>query len=181
MNKSIPSSHTDVKDTHEWLGKQAYIVGANVLGYLDHYVDYLYQERRWCVQIAATKSNVKPESFFTDQSMIAINGGINPVMAAPAIPLSIVPVGAIVSHPHRRWGRFRVTARAVYVNGCSRLLLESYRCWLPGKPEEMWENEQLFIAQKHNIKSATWRAYPVEHPGQPERYAGGPGRADSRR
>lgn len=169
------------------LGLTVDIAGCGFTGYIDHYVDYLGQARRYGVQPAVGDDGKLPEMGFFDHHLLS-NARETEGLEPQAPPPVRVNVGSIIKHPFGR--RFVVTARAVYMNGCAQLCLEPYRWWF-WKRVTLWENELVFckefqpfirpvparmISAVHSLPDTS---FPISDMSKP--VSGGPGRADSRR
>lgn len=95
-----------------------------IIGVTDNVASYLYGCDRYCVQPFPKEGEVeKPKSIMVDEPQLEVVADREPLMEAPPAPGQIVKLGQVVFDPIKNM-KGVCTGRAVYLNGCSRILVE---------------------------------------------------------
>lgn len=155
------------------LGKMVKDKVTGIVGVAENRASYLYGCNRYCVQPQAKEDGTLPGSIMIDEpQLVAIEK--HRVLMPASEPAQLIQLGAEVYDPIAN-RRGTATGRAVYLNGCSRILVEA-KAWDDKKSLKWWVDEEqvshvktIFGKIKMNIK------------GRASKYTGGPARASSKR
>lgn len=115
-----------------------------VVGVAENRATFMYGCDRYCVQPRIKDDGTIPDSVMLDEPQLEILDE-TPVMPAPAEPRQLVLLGQAVTDPIRGVGG-TVTGRAVYLNGCSRVLIASKQT-RSQKAEQWWAEEQQVVGK----------------------------------
>ncbi|SDP85125.1 hypothetical protein [Desulforhopalus singaporensis] len=144
------------------------------IGVAENRATYLFGCDRYCIQARVGEDGKIPESVMIDEPQLEIVEGEKRVMAPIGTPDKRVELGQLVKDPVRdQCGT--VIGRAVYLNGCSRVLVEPKQTGINEK-ESWWVDEKqvepqnTFLGKKQIVKD----------PDPPNRYSGGPAPSSSK-
>ena len=130
-------------------------------GMVDSRATYLYGCDRYCVQPRVGEDGKMPDSQMIDEPLLEVLEA--PTIAGQPAPPPAFALGSAVRDPIRDMVG-TATGRAVYLNGCARVLIE------PKQTKSWWADEQQLIVL---VK-------PPAAPVPEARKTGGPARASSR-
>ena len=139
-------------------------------GIVDNKAVFLYGCTRVCIQPPVKEDGTIPESYMIDEPQLEVLDP-TPVMEVPEEPMAIVKMGNLVVDPISNI-KATVTGRAVYLNGCSRVLLE---------PTEKHKDVDNYWVDEHQVVD-TGKTLLKNNNIKPEdtRKTGGPSRANSK-
>jgi len=115
-------------------------------GIAENRASYLYGCDRYFVQPQVDKDGKVPEGRMVDDPQLKVTDA-PPVMEPMPAPAQTVPLGAIVDDPIRGQ-KGTATGRAVYLNGCSRIFIESKLGMTNVSPDSWWVDEQQLVIKK---------------------------------
>lgn len=113
---------------------------------------FLYGCNSYCIQPKVGEDGKMPKSCMVDEPQLEVLDEA-PVMVEPEPKPQLVELGGYVQDPVReQWGT--VTGRAVYLNGCSRVLLEPKQVHGQDLIKSWWVDEQQVapVAQESDRK-----------------------------
>lgn len=137
-----------------------------LVGVAENRARFLYGVDRYLVQPPVTETGKVPENVMVDVCQLVVLDE-KPVMTAAPEPPQLIPLGSKVEDPIRG-EKGTATGRAVYLNGCSRILVEPKK-QRGHDPKAWWADEPQLILKKEPAKPQTVR--PT---------TGGPARANSK-
>ena len=145
-----------------------------VIGVAENRATYLYGVDRYCVQPRALKDGTVPKTLMVDEPQLKVLKK-KPVMEPLPEPKKLIKLGTEVYDPI--YGRTGVAfGRAVYLNGCARILVESKHSRLTVNEATQWwvYEEQLEIKKTLGGKEKT----VIEGPDK--KTTGGPAPSNSK-
>lgn len=138
-------------------------------GVAENRATFLYGCDRYFVQPKMDSDGKIPDGRMIDEPQLEILPAMSPVMDPVAEPEQVVTLGMAVYDPITdRKGT--ATGRAVYLNGCSRILVEPKHTLLNQDPKVWWVDEQQLEVGKK----------VVHKPEQAKHKTGGPARSCSK-
>jgi len=134
-----------------------------LIGVAENRADYLHGCPRFCVQPFAKDDGTVPSSVMVDEPQLEPVADRAPVMPQPVEPAIVVLLGSKVRDPISG-EKGTCTGRALYLNGCVRVLVEPEQSLTANyRLEEFWTDE-------NRVEILTEAAAPVDM----QRRTGGP-------
>ena len=138
------------------------------IGIAENRAAFLYGCDRYCVQPRVDKDGKIPDNQMIDEPQLEIVEGEQAVMSPVSEPPTLVELGQIVYDPVKDM-EGTVMGRAVYLNGCSRIMVQPKQ---KGEKERKswWVDEPQVTPRNSFIKKVT----------QVEKKRGGPALSNSK-
>ncbi len=130
------------------------------VGVVENRASFLYGCDRYCVQPKVGEDGKIPESAMIDEPQLEATGELS-VMNPPEDPKMLVGLGSFVDDPIRGIGG-TVIGRAVYLNGCSRILIQPKQ--KDNKNDESWwvdEQQVVLVIRNSEVTSVKSVGGPV--------------------
>lgn len=144
------------------------------VGVAENCATFMYGCDRYCVQPQVGEDGKVPESVMVDEPQLEIVPGKERVMEQAGVPEKLVEMGQKVKDPIRdQCGT--VVGRAVYLNGCSRVLVQPKQTGDTEK-EAWWVDEK----QVEPEKSLLGKKKITKEPDTYTRKDGGPAPSSSK-
>lgn len=135
---------------------------------------YLYGCDRYYVQPRAKDDGTVPDGLMIDEPQLEVAQGEKSVMQPPIEPPQKIKLGSVVNDPIRGM-QGTATGRAVYLNGCSRILVEPQQ---NGNEErKSWWVDEDQLTLKKSLFGSKVKAVNTEGTNQK---SGGPARSCSK-
>jgi hypothetical protein len=144
------------------------------VGVAENRATYMYGCDRYCVQPRVGEDGKIPDSVMIDEPQLEIVENQEQVMKPAGEPPQIVQMGQLVLDPVRGT-EGTVTGRSVYLNGCSRVLVESKQL-AEIKSQGWWVDEK----QVEPKTTFTGKKKITKTPDKSERKSGGPATSNSK-
>lgn len=110
-----------------------------VVGVADHRAVYLNAATRYCIQPRVLADGTLRESIAVDEHQVEYVEPMEQILKAANEPPVRISLGQECYDPIKKVGG-TCTGRAVYLNGCARVLIEP-RFWFGFKRDAWWEYE----------------------------------------
>ena len=121
-----------------------------ITGYCDHYADYMFSARRIGIQLPLKKDGSAGEAWACDETNVEILSEIPYLKVAPE-PKQLHEFGQVVADPITNYIG-TVIGRTVYINGCSRLLIQRKYAKNTDLKDAEWLEETRVIAVGKKVK-----------------------------
>lgn len=147
-----------------------------VVGVAENRATFLFGCDRYCVQPQMKEDGTIPGSLMIDEPQLEVLKDKERVMTPERTPVQVITLGQLVEDPVRGMTG-AATGRAVYLNGCSRILVDPKVT--TEKHESWWVDEKQLIGKKTFIGNNDKKVIEPDNT-KPSRRTGGPARSSSK-
>ena len=139
-----------------------------LIGVAENRAEFIYGCDRYCVQPQIGEDGKIPDSVMIDEPQLELVADREPVMPPPLEPVRLFEMGQEVTDPIR-CAKGIITGRAIYLNGCARVLISPKQASTKDL-SSWWVDEQQLVAGKKKIDA----------PAREKKLTGGPAASSSK-